>query len=170
MLPDRRDGSAVITTFAESPLPARLRAEALTKRYGAHLALKAVDFTVGRGEIVAVVGENGAGKSTLSKILGGAIRPDSGRLTLDGVPLNLGTPREALRVGIAYIPQELAYLPNMTVADNLLVGQWPHSAGFTSGMAVQRTAGVLANRFGLQIDVRAPIANLGLADRQLVEI
>ena len=56
----------------------------LSKRYGAHLALTGVDFVIGRGEIVAVVGENGAGKSTLSKILGGAIHPDSGQLELDG--------------------------------------------------------------------------------------
>jgi len=147
-----------------------LAASNLSKRYGAHLALHGVDFVIGRGEIVAVVGENGAGKSTLSKILGGAIRPDSGELRLDDRVVRLSSPREALRVGISYIPQELAYLPNLTVADNLLVGQWPSRAGFTSKVALRRRASRIAEEFGIDLDVRRPIAALGLADRQLVEI
>jgi ribose transport system ATP-binding protein len=147
-----------------------LAASNLSKRYGAHLALQAVDFVIGRGEIVAVVGENGAGKSTLSKILGGAIRPDSGSLMLDGQVLHFGSPRDALHAGISYIPQELAYLPDLTVADNLLVGQWPSRAGFTNRRAVRRRASEIAVKFGVDLDVRRPIAELGLADRQLVEI
>jgi ribose transport system ATP-binding protein len=147
-----------------------LAASSLSKRYGAHLALQDVDFVIGRGEIVAVVGENGAGKSTLSKILGGAIRPDSGSLRLDGQVLHFGSPRDALRAGISYIPQELAYLPNLTVADNLLVGQWPSRAGFTNRRAVRQRASEIAAEFGVDLDVRRPIAELGLADRQLVEI
>ena len=148
----------------------RLAASRLSKRYGAHLALRDVGFVIGRSEIVAVVGENGAGKSTLSKILGGAIRPDSGSLRLDGETLHLGSPRDALRVGISYIPQELAYLPNLSVADNLLVGQWPSRVGFTNNRAVRRRADEIAGQFGVALDVSKPIAELGLADRQLVEI
>jgi ribose transport system ATP-binding protein len=154
----------------DQPAASRLRGTNLSKRYGAQLALRGVDFSVGRGEIVAVVGENGAGKSTLSKILGGAIRPDSGELRLDGEVLHLNSPREALGAGISYIPQELAYLPNLTVADNLLVGQWPSHSGFTNRMIVRRKAAEVANRFGIDLDVRLPIAALGLAERQLVEI
>jgi ribose transport system ATP-binding protein len=148
----------------------RLRGVNLSKRYGAHLALQGVDFTIARGEIVAVVGENGAGKSTLSKILGGAIRPDSGQLELDGVELHLASPRDALHAGISYIPQELAYLPNLTVAENLLVGQWPSQSGFTNRLTVRRRAAELAERFGIALDVNLPIVTLGLAERQLVEI
>jgi ribose transport system ATP-binding protein len=154
---------------AQAPV-ARLRGTNLSKRYGAHLALSGVDFTIGRGEIVAVVGENGAGKSTLSKILGGAIRPDSGQLELDGTELHLTSPREALGAGISYIPQELAYLPNLTVAENLLVGQWPNQGGFTNRLTVRRRAAELVERFGIALDVRMPIVKLGLAERQLVEI
>jgi ribose transport system ATP-binding protein len=147
-----------------------LAASTLSKRYGAHLALQDVDFVIGRGEIVAVVGENGAGKSTLSKILGGAIRPDSGTLRLDGAELHLGSPRDALRAGISYIPQELAYLPNLTVAENLIVGQWPSRAGFTNRRAIRKRASEIAAEFGVDVDVSRPIAELGLAERQLVEI
>ncbi|MCW2648760.1 MAG: transporter related protein [Pseudonocardiales bacterium] len=156
--------------FANSAFSGRLVASNLSKRYGAHLALRGVDFVIGSGEIVAVVGENGAGKSTLSKILGGAIRPDSGDLRLDDQVLHLNTPREALRAGISYIPQELAYLPNLTVAENLLVGQWPNRAGFTNRLTVRRKASRIADEFGIELDVRQPIAELGLAERQLVEI
>ena len=149
---------------------ARLHTESLSKRYGAYLALDNVSFRVRGGEIVAVMGENGAGKSTLSKILAGAIRPDGGELRLDGETLRLGSPRDALAAGISYIPQELAYLPNLTVADNLLVGQWPHRNGFLTKRASQRQAQAIAERFGVNIDVRLPIVDLGLAERQLVEI
>jgi ABC-type sugar transport system ATPase subunit len=148
----------------------RLTATSISKRYGPELALKNVDLTVGRGEIVAVIGENGAGKSTLSKVLSGAIRSDTGELRLDDELLHLTTPRAALRAGIAYIPQELAYLPNLTVAENLLVGRWPSRLGFTNKVAVRREATRLADRFGIQLDVHKPIVEMGLAERQLVEI
>jgi ribose transport system ATP-binding protein len=148
----------------------RLTATSISKRYGPELALKNVDLTVGRGEIVAVIGENGAGKSTLSKVLSGAIRSDTGELRLDGELLHVTSPRDALRAGIAYIPQELAYLPNLTVAENLLVGRWPSRLGFTNKVAVRREATRLADRFGIQLDVHKPIVEMALAERQLVEI
>ena len=148
----------------------RLRVRALTKRYGPQLALRGVDFAIARGEIVAVVGENGAGKSTLSKILAGAIRPDAGDVSLDGRLVTFQSPRDALRAGISYIPQELAYLPNLTVAENLMVGQWPRTLGFTNRAAVLRRAGELAEQFGIDLDLARPITQTGLAERQLVEI
>ena len=148
----------------------RLTATSISKRYGPMLALKNVDLTVGRGEIVAVIGENGAGKSTLSKVLSGAIRSDTGELRLDDELLHVTSPRAALRAGIAYIPQELAYLPNLTVAENLLVGRWPSRLGFTNKVAVRREAMRLADRFGIQLDVHKPIVEMALAERQLVEI
>jgi ribose transport system ATP-binding protein len=148
----------------------RLMATSISKRYGPQLALKNVDLAVGRGEIVAVIGENGAGKSTLSKILSGAIRSDTGELRLDDELLHITSPRDALRAGIAYIPQELAYLPNLTVAENLMVGRWPSRLGFTNKVAVRRAATRLADRFGIQLDVHKPIVEMGLAERQLVEI
>lgn len=151
-------------------MPPRLRATALNKRYGAQVALRAVDFELAPGETVAVVGENGAGKSTFSKILAGAIRPDTGELRLDGRLLELHSPREALKAGISYIPQELAYLPNLNVADSLLIGRWPNRFGFTTRRAVRREAARIADEFGVRLDVRRPISDLRLAERQLAEI
>src|SRR5579862_1198930 len=151
-------------------VPLRLEARSLNKRYGAQVALRAVDFELAVGEAVAVVGENGAGKSTFSKILAGAIRPDSGELRLDGQLLELRSPREALRAGISYIPQELAYVPNLNVADSLLIGRWPNRLGFTTRGAVRREAARIAEEFGVDLDVRRPISDLRLAERQLAEI
>jgi ribose transport system ATP-binding protein len=166
--PVDNDGGA---SSANSPATApRLQASGLSKRYGAQVALRAVDFDLAVGEIVAVVGENGAGKSTFSKILAGAIRPDSGDLRLDGRSLDLHSPREALRAGISYIPQELAYLPNLNVADSLLIGRWPSRFGFTTRPGVRREAARVADEFSVRLDVRRPISDLRLAERQLAEI
>ena len=160
---------AIPTLAPGRPRP-RLVAAGLTKRYGSQVALKNVELSLASGEIVAVVGENGAGKSTLSKILSGAIRPDAGRLVLDGEVLELHAPRDALRAGISYIPQELAYFPNLTVAENLLVGHWPNRFGVTTRPLVARQARRLADRFGIHLDVRRPLSDLRLAERQLAEI
>ena len=147
-----------------------LVADGLTKRYGAQVALNAIAFSLAAGELVAVVGENGAGKSTLAKILSGAIRPDAGELRVRGEPIELTSPRAALRHGISYIPQELAYLPNLTVAENLLVGRWPNRLGLTTRRRIRAEARAIAEEFGIAVDVGAQIIDLRLAERQLVEI
>jgi ABC-type sugar transport system ATPase subunit len=154
---------------AKSPDPL-LVVEGLTKRYGAQVALNEIAFTLAEGELVAVVGENGAGKSTFAKILSGAIRPDAGELRVSGRTFEFHSPRGALRQGISYIPQELAYLPNLTVAENLLVGRWPHRLGFTRKRRIRAEADAIAEEFGIDVDVGAQIIDLRLAERQLVEI
>ncbi len=147
-----------------------LSASGLAKSYGGHLVLKHVDFAISPGEIVAVIGENGAGKSTLAKIVAGAVQPEGGELFLRGRRVELQSPRDALRLGIAYIPQELAYLPNLSVADNILVGRWPHRGWVTSDVAVRALAAAEVRKFGIDIDVSRRMADLTLAERQLVEI
>ena len=152
---------------ASAPL---LEAVGLTKRYGGQVALNAIDFSIAPGELVAVIGENGAGKSTFAKILSGAVRPDSGDLRVRSVPIELNAPRDALRHGISYIPQELAYLPNLTVAENLLVGRWPSRFGVTTRRRIHAEAHRVAARLGIELDIGAEIVQLRLAERQLVEI
>lgn len=147
-----------------------LRATGLAKSYGGHLVLKHVDFSIDAGEIVAVIGENGAGKSTFAKIVTGVVRPDSGEMHIRGKAGEFQSPRDALRVGIAYIPQELAYLSNRSVADNILIGRWPHRAGITSDAAIASTAAAEARKFGIDLHVNWRMLDLTLAERQLVEI
>jgi ribose transport system ATP-binding protein len=147
-----------------------LRASKLAKSYGGHLVLKHVDFAIGRGEIVAVIGENGAGKSTFAKIVAGVVQPESGEIYVEDRRVTFQSPRDALKLGIAYIPQELAYLSNRTVADNILLGRWPHRAGMTSDAAIISTARAEAQKFGIDLHVRWRMVNLTLAERQLVEI
>src|SRR5690348_568047 len=89
-----------------------VEAVGLSKSYGLHRVVSDVDFRLNAGESVAVIGENGAGKSTFAKMLAGAIRPDGGTLRLRGQPVSFHSPRDALRRGIAFIPQELAYVPH----------------------------------------------------------
>src|ERR671934_142956 len=109
-----------------------LEVRGLSKSYGPNRVLSEIAFTLDQGESVAIIGENGAGKSTFAKILAGVVAPDQGRILLEGVPVRFHAPRDALRSGIAFIPQELAYVPELTVAENILLGQWPNRRGFTS--------------------------------------
>lgn len=150
--------------------PDVLHATGLAKSYGGHLVLKHIDFSTRPGEIVAVIGENGAGKSTFAKIITGVIRPDAGHLQIDGRVVDFQSPRDALREGIAYIPQELAYLSNRSVADNVLIGRWPSRAGLTSDRSVAATAAAEAARYGIDLHLDWRMADLTLAERQLVEI
>jgi len=147
-----------------------LKATQLAKSYGGHMVLKHVDFAISSGEIVAVIGENGAGKSTFAKIIAGAVQPDSGELAFAGRRVDLRSPRDALRAGASYIPQELAYVPHLSVADNILIGRWPHRAGITSDTAIRSLAANEARRFGIAVPISKRMLNLTLAERQLVEI
>jgi fructose transport system ATP-binding protein len=95
----------------------------LTKHYGTIVATDGVDLTIGRGEIVAVVGDNGAGKSTLVKMMAGAVPPDDGELRIEGKPVALRNPIEARAHGIETIYQDLAMAPNLDVVTNLYLGR-----------------------------------------------
>lgn len=147
-----------------------LTATGLAKSYGGHLVLKHINFAIPEGEIVAVIGENGAGKSTFAKIVTGVIRPDAGQLHVRGRAVEFQSPRDALREGIAYIPQELAYLSNRSVADNILIGRWPNRAGVTSERAIAAAAAAEARKYGIELHLNWTMAELTLAERQLVEI
>src|SRR3954449_6138604 len=94
----------------------------ITKRFPGVIALRGVSLTLNKGEVLALMGENGAGKSTLMKILGGAQLPDEGEILVDGVPVVLSSVREAKRLGIALIHQELMLAPNLDIAGNIFLG------------------------------------------------
>src|ERR1700682_2477517 len=101
----------------------------LTKRFPGVLALNGVAFDIERGSCHALIGENGAGKSTLGKILAGVYVADEGEIVLEGRPVRALNPLAARKLGIAMVHQELAFCPNLTVAENLCLGDLPNHAG-----------------------------------------
>src|SRR3954468_1173935 len=100
----------------------------ITKRFPGVLALDEVSFEVERGSCHALIGENGAGKSTIGKILAGVYTPDAGEIFLNGKQIHPTTPLLARELGIAMVHQELAFCPNLTVAENLCLGALPKKA------------------------------------------
>lgn len=144
----------------------------LTKTYPGVRALDGVDLDVLPGEVHVLLGENGAGKSTLVKILSGAIQPDEGSIEIDGETVILGTPHAAQQAGISTVHQELSLVPNLTIAQNLFLGQeLVHSgAPFLDGGAMNQRASELLTVLGLHLDPELPVRRLSLAVRQGVEI
>ena len=103
-----------------------LHLRAVEKSFTGTRALKPLDLSLARGEVLGLIGENGAGKSTLIKILSGVHSPDAGTIEWQGHPVHLSSPHDAINAGIATIHQELAYCGHLTVAENLLLGEpWP---------------------------------------------
>lgn len=153
---------------AATPL---LEVRGIGKRFGAVVALHDVSFDVQPGEVHALVGENGAGKSTLLAIVNGLQQPDDGELFLMGQPARLAGPFEARRCGLALVHQELALCPNMTVAENLFLGQEPRNAfGKVDTAAMHRRCAELLARLGANISSHRRASELSLSERQLVEI
>ena len=147
-----------------------LRLREIQKRYGGVHALKGVDFDLAAGEVHVLLGENGAGKSTLMGVLSGAVVPDTGSITLDGQPIQFGSPRDAHAVGIAMIPQELDLVPGLDIAANLFLGNEITSAGLLSHGAMRRKAQNLLARAGVSLDAGLAVSSLRMGERQLVAI
>jgi rhamnose transport system ATP-binding protein len=142
----------------------------VSKHFGAVRALDAVSLSIARGSIHALVGENGAGKSTLGKIVAGVLAPDDGRLLLDGEPVALRSPREALERGVAMIAQEVNVVAQLTVEENVFLGAEPRGGGFIARRALRRRYEQLAEQAGLRLPATAPAGRLPPAEQQKVEI
>ena len=146
--------------------------QSITKEFPGVRALDDVSFEVRAGENHALCGENGAGKSTLIKILG-AVHPHGtydGQLYIDGKAQRFHTVRDAERAGIAIIHQELALIPEMTVAENIYLGQEPCRFGLIDKRRLHRDAAQLLSQFGLRLPLQTPVHELGIGQQQLVEI
>ncbi|HEX6924840.1 MAG TPA: sugar ABC transporter ATP-binding protein [Longimicrobiaceae bacterium] len=148
-----------------------LEARAVSKAYAGVRALKQASFELRRGEVHALIGENGAGKSTLVKIITGAVRADEGEIFLEGEPLEENSPRLAKARGIAAIYQQPALFPELTVAENIALGQENHGRwGRVDWRERRRRARELLDRVGARIDPDADAGDLTMPQQQLVEI
>jgi len=151
-------------------MPALVEARGIGKRFPGVSALDDVSLAIGRGEVVALIGENGAGKSTLLKILAGVQAPDAGRLLVDGSEVVFRGVHDALASGIALIHQELNLADNLDLAGNIFLGREPRRAGFLSQAAMHREAAGWLRMVGLDVDPATPLADLPIGRQQLVEI
>jgi ribose transport system ATP-binding protein len=158
-----------VTMGVKVPL---LQLRNIGKTYGFTTVLSGMDLDLAEGETIALLGENGAGKSTLSKIITGVVQPDKdGQYTISGTPVSFSAPRDALACGVALIPQELAYVPAMSIADNIMLNRWNASAGVVTKSQVLADATAACQRVGIDLgDLSRPMTALRLAERQLVEI
>jgi ribose transport system ATP-binding protein len=151
-----------------SPL---LELKNVSKGFGGVAALSDVDFTVASGEIHGVVGENGAGKSTLMKIIAGMHNDFQGQMLLEGRQLRFRSPHDSLAAGIGMVHQELAVVPDLTVAENVFLGAQPTGvAGLVDWAGMSKAARRQIGTLGLDIDPRARMGSLPVGIQQLIEL
>ncbi|MFH0991369.1 MAG: sugar ABC transporter ATP-binding protein [bacterium] len=151
-----------------------LEVHALRKEYPGTIALKGVSLKFSGGKIHALLGKNGAGKSTLVKIIAGVTEPTSGAIILNGQTLELKSPRDALNKGIASVHQELSLVPELSVAENILLGRLPKRRGLGQLVidwdAAYAMAEDVLKRLEVKLDVRTEARRLSVAQQQIVEI
>ena len=145
-----------------------LSLQKLDKRFGATHALKAVDLAFAPGEIHAIVGENGAGKSTLIKLLTGVHRRSGGELLWEGRPVPLGSPQEALALGINAVHQEVVLCPHLSVAANLFLGDETTRFGLLRHRAMVRAGQAVLDDLGFKLRADATLSDLTIGQQQLV--
>ena len=150
--------------------PSFLEAKGLVRRFPGVLALAGVDLSVGRGEVVAVIGENGAGKSTLMKILAGVQTPDAGEIRVDGQLVRIDSVRSAEKLGIALIHQELNLCDNLDVAANVFLGREPRRNGLIDRRRIEQEAEIFLKAVGLDVAPSTLLSRLAIGHQQMVEI
>lgn len=148
----------------------RLKLINVSKAFPGVQAVKNVSLEAYGQQILALVGENGAGKSTLMNIINGVVQPDSGSIILDGTEVRIDSPRRAQALGITMIHQELALIPELTVGQNMFLGREPSRGGWIDWNELYRQTQQVLDRLGITISARAKIAELSIAEQQLVEI
>ncbi|MFN3217745.1 MAG: sugar ABC transporter ATP-binding protein [Acidimicrobiales bacterium] len=146
-----------------------LEAHDISKHFGGVFAVDDVSLSVPRGEIHGLVGENGAGKSTLMRVLAGILQPDKGHVAIDGKELTGGA-AEAIEAGISLVHQELSLVPEMTVAENIMLGSTPTRGGFVDRAEQRRVAAEALDEINVKVDLDEPVVRLSVALRQFVEI
>ena len=143
----------------------------ISKHYPGVTALDHVDLDIIEGEVHALAGKNGAGKSTLIKILGGAARPDSGEILINGKKVTLHSPHDSIAAGIAIISQELMLVPELSVTENIMVGRLPKTKfGTVNWDEARKAASDALSQLGIELDLNIAVKELSTAQQQAVEI
>ena len=153
--------------MADAPL---LELKGITKRFPGVVANDHVDFDLVKGEVHALLGENGAGKSTLMNILYGLYHPDEGEIRLEGKPVRIGSPRDAIDLGIGMVHQHFMLIPVMTVAENIVLAVEPRKGPLLDLEAAEERVRVLSTEFGLAVRPEARVASISVGMEQRVEI
>jgi ABC-type uncharacterized transport system ATPase subunit len=164
-LPDPLDAERAAAERAAPARESALSLRGVGKRFGELIALEGVDLDVQRGEVHCLLGENGAGKSTLCNIVFGVQRPDRGSLRLLGVPYSPSRPADALHAGVAMVHQHFSLVGNLSALDNFRLGRARRSAE-----ALAARARSLCERFGFALELRRPVEQLSVGERQRIEI
>ncbi len=148
-----------------------LRMKGISKSFPGVVALKDVTFDAAAGAATALLGANGAGKSTLMNVLGGIVQPDNGEIFIDDQCIQISSPIEATKHGIAFVHQEMALLPKMTVMENMFISTFPKRGGISIDRRTMREeCKAVFQRLGRNISPDEFVQNLGTGDRQMVEI
>jgi ABC-type uncharacterized transport system ATPase subunit len=147
-----------------------LRMEGITKRFPGVVANRAVDLEVATGEVHGLLGENGAGKTTLMNILYGLLQPDEGRIEIEGQPVTIRSPREALAHGIGMVHQHFMLVPDMTVTENVALGLSSSRPPLSRLKGVSARVRELSKRYGLKVEPEERIEDLSVGMQQRVEI
>jgi rhamnose transport system ATP-binding protein len=144
--------------------------DAASKSFGPIVALKTATFGLRRGEVMALLGENGAGKSTCVKLLAGVFRPSAGSVMLDGRPVQFDTPQDAQKAGVAVMHQHPGLFPDLSIAQNIFMGDMPNVRLLIDGAAMTEKASALLSSIGLVVDPSTELGRLRPSEQQLVEI
>jgi ribose transport system ATP-binding protein len=149
---------------------ARLQLQGISKSFSGVRVLDGVNFDVRAAEVHAVTGENGAGKSTLMNIISGVIPPDAGEIVWEGRDVRPRGPRDAQELGVAFVHQELALVPQLSAAENVFLGRHPGAWGAVHWREMRDRASAIFAELGHDFNAAAPVSELSIAERQLVEI
>jgi simple sugar transport system ATP-binding protein len=153
--------------MADAPL---LELRGITKQFPGVLANDHVDFELAKGEVHALLGENGAGKSTLVNILYGLYHPDEGEIRLEGKSVRIGSPRDAIDLGIGMVHQHFMLIPVMTVAENIVLANEPTNGPFLDLSGAEDRVRELSTQFGLAVRPEARVSSISVGMQQRAEI
>jgi len=147
-----------------------LQMTGISKAFPGVVALSDVSLAAYAGEAIALIGANGAGKSTLMNVLGGNLKPDSGEILIDGRPVSIHSPLAAAACGIAFVHQEMAMLPTMTVAENMQIAAFPTRSALIDRQTMNERCGRVLQRLNCSFVPQTRVEYLSTGDRQMVEI